>query len=94
MGEDFRQSIQTRYRVLILKWHWRRAVIRTCLYHGYFTEDDEALLVEFTPPACDFEFTVSKLLAESLDYRYFSVHINKGTAQYRTSRRFRARRYQ
>ncbi|MEZ5436388.1 MAG: DUF1214 domain-containing protein [Pseudomonadales bacterium] len=55
-------------------------------YHGYFQlADDEALLVEFTPPACDFwNLQLANYWLESLDYRYFPVHVNKGTAQYNT----------
>ena len=61
-------------------------------YHGYFQlEDDEALLVEFTPPACDFwNLQLANYWLESLDYRYFPVHINKCTAQYRTDGSVRA----
>ncbi len=53
-------------------------------YHGYFQlADDEALAVEFTPPVCDFwNLQLGNYWLESLDYRYFPVHVNKGTAQY------------
>ena len=53
-------------------------------YHGYFSlADDEALVVEFTPPECDFwNLQLANYWLESLDYRYFPVHVNKGTAQY------------
>jgi hypothetical protein len=53
-------------------------------YHGYFVlADDEALVVEVTPPACDFwNVQLANYWLESLDYRYFPVHVNKGTAVY------------
>lgn len=53
-------------------------------YHGYFSlADDEALVVEFTPPECDFwNLQLANYWLESLDYRYFPVHVNKGTAHY------------
>jgi hypothetical protein len=55
-------------------------------YHGYFVlQDDEALVVEFTPPACDFwNIQLANYWLESFDYRYFPVHLNKGTAHYNT----------
>lgn len=54
-------------------------------YHGYFQlADDEVLVLEFTPPVCDFwNVQLGNYWLESLDYRYFPVHINKGTASYR-----------
>lgn len=55
-------------------------------YHGYFVlADDEALVVELTPPTCDFwNFQLANYWLESLDYRYFPVHVNKGMAHYNT----------
>lgn len=54
-------------------------------YHGYFDlKEDEALVVELTPPECDFwNFQLGNYWLESLDYRYFPVHINRSTAVYR-----------
>lgn len=54
-------------------------------YHGYFQlADDEVLVIELTPPECDFwNLQLGNYWLESLDYRYFPVHINKGTANYR-----------
>lgn len=53
-------------------------------YHGYFQlADDEALVVDITPPACDFwNLQLANYWLESLDYRHFPVHVNKGTAHY------------
>lgn len=53
-------------------------------YHGWFElGDDEALVVEVTPPACDFwNFQLANYWLESLDYRYHQVHLNQGTATY------------
>lgn len=54
-------------------------------YHSYFKiADDEALVVELTPPECDFwNFQLGNYWLESLDYRYFPVHLNKFMAKYR-----------
>lgn len=53
-------------------------------YHSYFDiGDDEALVIELTPPPCDFwNFQLANYWMESLDYRYFPVHLNKLTAKY------------
>ncbi len=53
-------------------------------WHGYWSLDEgEALMVEATPPECDvWNFQLNNYWEESLDYRYFNVHINKHTAHY------------
>ena len=53
-------------------------------YHsGFELADDEALVVELTPPKCDFwNFQLGNYWLESLDYRYFPVHLNKSMAEY------------
>jgi hypothetical protein len=54
-------------------------------YHSYFKiADDEALVIELVPPQCQFwNFQLANYWLESLDYRFFPVHLNKHTAQYR-----------
>jgi hypothetical protein len=54
-------------------------------YHGWFElAEDEALVVDITPPECDFwNFQLANYWLESLDYRYHQVHLNQGTAQHR-----------
>jgi len=51
-------------------------------YHGYFElTDDEALVVEFEPPSCEYwNFQLANYWLESLDYRYFPVHLNQHSA--------------
>lgn len=52
-------------------------------YHGWFELDEnEALVVEFTPPECDYwNLQLANYWLESLDYRYFPIHVNQGTAE-------------
>jgi len=54
-------------------------------YNGYWElGDDEVLVVEVTPPRCDYwNIQLSNWWMESFDYRYFPVHLNKHTARVR-----------
>jgi hypothetical protein len=53
-------------------------------YHSYWKlAKDEALLIEVMPPDCDsWNFQLNNYWMESLDYRYYTVCINKTSAQY------------
>jgi hypothetical protein len=45
---------------------------------------DEALVIEATPPRCDYwNFQLANIWAESLDYEFRRVHINSGQARLR-----------
>ncbi len=46
--------------------------------------DDQALVIEMTPPECDYwNFQLGNIWAESLDYRFRRVHVSSGQAALR-----------
>ena len=59
--------------------------------HGYWVlGPDEALVIEATPPQCEFwNFQLDDYWMESLDYRYAPVWVNSHTAKYNPDGSFR-----
>jgi len=55
-------------------------------YHSHWKlAENEALIIEVKPPNCDsWNFQLNNYWMESLDYRYFTICINKSTAIYNT----------
>ena len=55
-------------------------------YHSYWKlAGNESLIIEVKPPRCDsWNFQLNNYWMESLDYRYFTICINKASAIYNT----------
>ena len=53
-------------------------------YHSHWKlADDESLVIKVMPPVCDsWNFQLNNYWMESLDYRYFTICINKASARY------------
>jgi hypothetical protein len=53
-------------------------------YHSHWKlAEDEALVIQVKPPKCDtWNFQLNNYWMESLDYRYFNICINMGSARY------------
>lgn len=52
--------------------------------HAYWQlQPDEALLIDIPPTECEFwNLQIDNYWMESLDYRYFTIHLNKHTTRY------------
>ncbi|MCX6267749.1 MAG: DUF1214 domain-containing protein [Bacteroidetes bacterium] len=53
-------------------------------YHSHWKlAENESLVIEVKPPDCDsWNFQLNNYWMESLDYRYFTICVNKASAQY------------
>ena len=58
---------------------------RIIYYHSYWRlAEDEMLVIDVVPPECgSWNFQLNNYWMESLDYRYFTICINKASAVYR-----------
>jgi hypothetical protein len=52
-------------------------------YHSHWQlQQDEALVIDVQPPPCRYwNFQLNNYWMESLDYRFFTIHVNKHTAK-------------
>jgi hypothetical protein len=55
-----------------------------CYYHSYWElGPEDALVIEVMPPECEtWNFQLDNHWMESLDYRFYKIHVNKHTAEY------------